>query len=391
MKKILVIGAGFLQIALIKKAKEYGLYTLAIDGNSNAPGFLYADEWKCIDITDEVRCLEYAKEKEINGVITAATDYGILTTARIADEMNLPGISYETAKVVKNKYLMRKCVSQDSNLQFYKLEKEDDIVKLKHHLQYPVIVKPCDGSGSKGVSKVDNEKLLKKAFQEAFRFSKSKKVLVEDFFAGREYGADIFVHDGNIEVMALLGKHITSEPDYAELGHFCPSGLKHEEKIKEKLISAVERLGITCGAVNIDFLLNGEDVFIIDLGARMGGNIIYSHIIPEATGRDYAGEVLMQAIGAYSEQKIFHEKRAVATRILALTPGIVKELPDISQIENKYKVQIFHQLQQGKIIRKYHTNLDGNGYILAVDRDVFLAEQRAENALRELDASIRRR
>ena len=77
MKKILIVGAGFLQVPLIKKAKECGLYTIAVDGDQNAPGFFYADEWECIDITDETQCLEYAKEKEINGVITAATDYGI--------------------------------------------------------------------------------------------------------------------------------------------------------------------------------------------------------------------------------------------------------------------------------------------------------------------------
>lgn len=118
MKKILIVGAGFLQVPLIKKAKECGLYTIAVDGDQNAPGFFYADEWECIDITDETQCLEYAKEKEINGVITAATDYGILTVARIAETMNLPGISYEIAKTVKNKYLIRKKSVKTRNSNF---------------------------------------------------------------------------------------------------------------------------------------------------------------------------------------------------------------------------------------------------------------------------------
>ena len=215
--------------------------------------------------------------------------------------------------------------------------------------------------------------------------------MVEDFFIGKEYGADIFIHDGKIEVMALLGKHITSEPDYAELGHYYPSGLKNEEVIKGKLIQAVKNLGITYGAVNMDYLVNGDEVFIVDLGARMGGNIIYSHIIPEATGRDYAGEILMQAVGEQSDHYPLHEKRAVATRILALTPGVIKELPDFSQIEKKYGVRVFHHLKQGDTIRKYHTNLDGEGYILAVDKVLTHAEERAEEALREIDGGILRR
>lgn len=391
MKKILIVGAGFLQVPLIKKAKECGLYTIAIDGDQNAPGFFYADEWKCIDITDETQCLEYAKEKDINGVITAATDYGILTVARIAETMNLPGISYEIAKTVKNKYLIRKKISQNHEVQFFELDTEEKVLHLRDQIHYPVIVKPCDGSGSKGVTKVENGEGLLGAFQEAFHFSKSKKVLVEDFFVGKEYGADIFVHDGMIEVMALLGKYITPAPDYAELGHYYPSGLENEREIKEKLKKAVKSLGITHGAVNMDYLVNGDDIFIVDLGARMGGNIIYSHIIPEATGRDYAKEMIMQAVGESIDQHPLHEKRAVATRLLALTPGVIEKLPDFSHIEAKYGVQIFHHLKTGDTIQKYHTNLDGEGYILATDEVLEYAEKKAEDALREIDDSILRR
>ena len=377
MKKILIVGAGFLQVPLIKKAKECGLYTIAVDGDQNAPGFFYADEWECIDITDETQCLEYAKEKEINGVITAATDYGILTVARIAETMNLPGISYEIAKTVKNKYLIRKKISQNEELQFFELDTEEKALQLREQIRYPVIVKPCDGSGSKGVEKVENKDGLLEAFQEAYRFSKSKKVLVEDFFVGKEYGADIFVHDGMVEVMALLGKHITPEPDYAELGHYYPSGLKNEKEIKEKLRQAVKNLGITHGAVNMDYLVNGEEIFIVDLGARMGGNIIYSHIIPEATGRDYAKEMIMQAVGESTNHQPLHKNMAVATRLLALRPGVIEKLPDFSHIEAKYGVEIFHHLKVGDTIHKYHTNLDGGGYILATDEVLEYAEKKS--------------
>ena len=116
----------------------------------------------------------------------AATDYGILTVARIAETMNLPGISYEIAKTVKNKYLIRKKISQNKELQFFELDTEEKALQLREQIRYPVIVKPCDGSGSKGVEKVENREGLLEAFQEAYRFSKSKKVLVEDFFVGKK-------------------------------------------------------------------------------------------------------------------------------------------------------------------------------------------------------------
>ena len=92
MKKILIIGAGFLQAFIIKKAKEMGYYTIAIDRNSNSIGFKYANEYKVIDIIDKESCLNYANIKEVDGVITAATDYGVLSAAYVAEKLKLPGI-----------------------------------------------------------------------------------------------------------------------------------------------------------------------------------------------------------------------------------------------------------------------------------------------------------
>lgn len=93
MKKILIIGAGFLQSFVIKKAKEIGYYTIAIDKNPHAVGFEIADEFNVVDIIDQEACLKYAKEKEIDGVMTAATDYGVLSAAYIAEKLNLPGLN----------------------------------------------------------------------------------------------------------------------------------------------------------------------------------------------------------------------------------------------------------------------------------------------------------
>ena len=109
MKKILVIGAGYLQAFVIRKAKEMGYITLAVDANPNAVGFKYADKHAVINITDENACLAYAREEKINGVLTAATDYGVLTASYIAKELGLPGLDYEVAKTIKNKYKIRKC------------------------------------------------------------------------------------------------------------------------------------------------------------------------------------------------------------------------------------------------------------------------------------------
>ena len=105
MKKILIIGAGFLQSFVIKKAREMGYETLTVDADPNAVGFHYADKHEVINIVDEKACLAYAQKENIDGVLTAATDYGVLTAAYIAEQMNLGGLDYEVAKLIKNKYI----------------------------------------------------------------------------------------------------------------------------------------------------------------------------------------------------------------------------------------------------------------------------------------------
>ena len=108
MKKVLIIGAGFLQDFVIKKAKTMGYEVYAVDADPNAIGFKHADHYGVVNIVDEKACLEYARVNNVDGVLTAATDYGVLTAAYVAREMGLPGLKYEVAQLIKNKYQVRK-------------------------------------------------------------------------------------------------------------------------------------------------------------------------------------------------------------------------------------------------------------------------------------------
>ena len=390
MKKVLIIGAGFLQSFVIRKAKEMGYYTIAVDGNPNAEGFKYTDKYSVINIIDESACYQYAVEQKIDGVLTAATDYGVLTAAYIAEKMKLNGLYYDVAKIIKNKYQVRKKLSEsnaDDTKQAYEVENHSDVEKLIGLLDYPLMVKPCDGSGSRGASKVENEAELWNACEVAINNSVIRKALIESFIIGNEYGAESFVFDGVINILAVMKKWMTKPPYYAELGHAIPSGLPEdiEEKIKSSVKKSITALGINYGSVNMDLLLSeNNDVHIIDIGARMGGNMIGSHIIPIGTGVDYMGIMIQGAVGDLKTCNIHTEntKGNVITRLLALTPGKIKEIPDIAYIEKRYNVKIFHHLHVGDCINEYHTNLDGMGYIISV------SEKNAVEALRFIDENI---
>ena len=184
---------------------------------------------------------------------------------------------------------------------------------------------------------------------------------------------------------------MTLPPFYAELGHAIPSGLSFEmeNKIRKCVEKALVALEVNHGSVNMDLLIgNDGDVHIVDVGARMGGNLIGSHIIPKGTGVDYMGNMIRAAVGDATDYTPLHEPKPVATKLLALIPGIVKALPDFEQIANEYDVAIEHHLHVGDTINEYHTNLDGCGYVVATGNDVDDAISKASVAKNAIDRLI---
>lgn len=368
-----MLGGGFLQTFVIKKAKELGYFVHVLDANPKAEGFKYADKYDVINIVDEDACLKYARENKIDGVLTAATDYSVLSMSRIATELNLPGINYESAKLIKNKAAVRKCLYDahaDDTGYSYEIHSIEEAEKYKDEIKYPVMVKPCDGSGSRGASRVDYAKDFVEACKFAMDGSITHRAVAEPFVIGREYGVESFVNNGTIHILAVMQKEMTRPPYYAELGHAIPSGLNDnmESKVRNCVKRALMALNVNHGSVNMDLLIGEDgDVHIIDIGARMGGNLIGSHIVPLGTGIDYMENMIKAAVNDKTDFSPKYISRSVATKLLALTPGVVQDLPDFVTISKENDVIIEHHLSIGDTINEYHTNLDGCGYVVAVD------------------------
>lgn len=394
MKRLLMLGGGFLQKYVISKAKDLGYYVLCLDADPNAVGFKIADEYAVINIVDEDACLAYAREKQVDGVLTAATDFSVLTMSHIAEALHLPGINYNSAKIIKNKALVRKRLfeanADDTGIS-YEIDSVDDIADILPKIKFPVMMKPVDGSGSRGASKVEKAEDFVKAAEFAMNGSITHRAVAEPFIAGKEYGVESFVDNGVIHVLGVMQKDMTLPPYYAELGHAIPSGLtpELETKVKSCVYRAIFALGVNHGSVNMDLLITNEgNVHIVDVGARMGGNLIGSHIIPMGTGIDYMGNMIRAAVGDATNWKPEWQPKPVATKLLALTPGIIKKLPNFDQIAAEYNVQIEHHLHVGDTITPYRTNLDGCGYVVAHDIDVELSIALASEVRNIIDKLI---
>ena len=389
MKKLLVIGAGFLQDFVIQKAFAMGYETLAVDADPNAVGFTHANKYAVINIVDEKACLEYAKAEKIDGVLTAATDYGVLTASYIAEHLGLPGLKYDVAKLIKNKYSVRKRLFEnhvDDNEQAYEVNESTDITSISKLLKYPVMVKPCDGSGSRGASRVNSSEELDAACKYAISGSITHRAEIESFITGKEYGAESLVINGEIHVLGIMKKWMTEPPYYAELGHAIPCGLpaETEKKAVDCVYNAIKALGINLGSVNMDMLITDDGkINIIDIGARMGGNMIGPCVIPYGTGIDYMGAMIQNAVGDPVDLSV-RKHSPVATKLLAFKEGVVRRLPDFERIQNQYCVEIYHHIEQGMHVNEYHTNLDGCGYIISRSDSVEKAKQIVDETYKEI-------
>lgn len=389
MKKILFIGAGFLQNFVIRRAKQMGYCVLAVDGNPEAVGFAACDDYAAIDIVDKQSCLAFAEQESIDGVLTVATDYGVVTASYIAQKLGLPGLSLDAAFLVKDKYRVRKRLHDrrvDDAGRAFEFNDETDERSIPECITYPVMVKPCDGSGSRGATRVDGPDGLVAACRNAVESSLTRRAEIEPFIDGDEYGVESFVLDGEINVLGVMKKWMTPHPYYAELGHAIPSGLDCalESKITLCAKRAIEALGIDYGSVNMDIIVSKSGgVHIVDVGARMGGNMIGPCIIPYGTGIDYLGNVVRASVGDSLNWDL-REKHCVATRLLAFEGGRVVNLPNFRKLEADLGVEIYENIISGAEIPKYKTNLDGCGYVVSCSEDMGTAIEKAERAKHQI-------
>jgi len=365
VKKILIFRA---VKVVIEKAKELGYITVVIDKDNELGGKELADYYKCISFEDLDGCLAYAKEMQIDGVVSAS-EFSVITAGYIATNMNLPGISYETAMLCKNKYEMCK-VLEEKNVnaipQFFKVMNVDELESIKEKLKFPVIVKPNEGIGSEGVTKAENVEELrdKTIFAQENAPTQNNTTLIQTFISGQEYGVESFVYDGTVYVLGIMKKLMTPPPYYSELGHCSPSGLDEqlENRVKELVTNTIKALGINIGPVNIDLIITkNNELYIIDIGARIGGNSIASHIIPATSGIDHIANTIKVAM---DEPVVIGsiKNTAVASIILTLTPGRVKSLPDFTKYYDESTVSIACKLKEDDEILEYKTcaNVYGN-------------------------------
>lgn len=393
MSKLLIIGASVLQLPAIIKAKELGHTVAVADYNPQAIGVPYADVYFNASTIDEKAITAAAEQFKPDGVMTLATDMPMRSLAVATSRLGLPGISYETAVKATDKYEMIKAF-KSHNVEspwYFLIRTEEELNTVREQITYPCILKPTDNSGSRGVVLVHDEEELKKGFQYSTQEGRSGNVIIEEYMTGSEVSVEVMVVDGEVHVLAVTDKLTTGVPHFVEMGHSQQSQLpeKDLQRIKDLAARAVQAIGIHHGPSHVEIMLTASGPKMIELGARMGGDCITTHLVPLSTGIDMVKATIDVALGVKPDITPKFNKGS-AIRYFNVSPGQIKKIEGIEKAKNiKGVKEITFTKTVGDEVTDIHSSLDRVGFVIAQADKPNLAVDICEEAIKSIIVDCR--
>lgn len=391
-KRLLVLAAGILQVPVIKKAKEKGYYVIAVDGDSNAIGLQYADKAICANITDEEIMLEIAREQHVDGVIHPCSEVSMNVMGRINDELGLAGITKDQAIRATNKHLMREAFEK-GNAPSPKSILTDSAEDAWEHLQNDFttdgILKPSRNSGSRGIAKVVrdmNKADFINAYNIALDESRDKSVLIEQFIEGPEFSIEIIVWNGKVNVLTVTDKKTTGAPHFVELGHNQPSCYSKEdvETLKAAAVAGVKALGVNNCACHAEAKLMNGKAYLMEIGARLGGDFISTELTHLSTGIDMVAAAINVALGIEPDLSVKEEPKGACIRYFCPKPGRLISVSNTEVLDDPhvYKKEIY--VHEGDIIPEVTSSLSRSGHVIVIEKTPQKAIELAERLIREV-------
>lgn len=305
-----IVGAGYLQLPLVLKAREMGLRTICFAWEDGAVCRNDADAFYPVSIVEKEKILEICRQEHVAGITSIASDVAVPTVAYVSKRMGLVGNSVQSAAKSTNKFLMREAFSRAGVPcpAFAAVGHVEELPDSLKGMSFPLVVKPADRSGSMGVARVNSPEILENAVLIALGDSFCRKAVVEECVTDmHEISVEGISWKGEYHLLQITDKVTTGAPHYVELGHHQPARLSDETR--SRVVDAVRRgvaaLGIEYGASHAELMITPDGrVFMTEIGARMGGDFIGSDLVPLSTGYDFVRGVIDAALGRFSAPRI---------------------------------------------------------------------------------------
>lgn len=365
-KTVLVFGVGELQKSIIARAKAMGLYVVGIDPFEDAVAKDDCDAFEVVGGHDLIRTIAVCHKYNVNAIVTAATDKPLVMMASVAEKLGYPFYSVNTAIWSTDKFQMKQRFMEGSvpcaqgRLIHDANEAED--------LYFPVICKPRDNSGSRGVKLCRNLQELQECIDEALQYSKLDTVLVEEFIEGREFSIEGLHYDGKSEVVQFTEKKTTEFPYNVELGHKQPANLTDEQR--NAIREIVSKIGTALKFENCpshtELKVNERGIFVIETSPRLGGDYITSTLTPLSTGINLEDQLLHIALGENVDTTTGRVNKASGVCFFSYPEGEVNAIsPEISEVAKLPHIHNFElKLNVGDHINQITSSLNRYGQFI---------------------------
>jgi biotin carboxylase len=399
---IFILGAGVMQIPAIRAAKELGWTVVAADANAQAPGIAMADRFLPVDLKDRDGLAASARgiraELGLDGVFTAGTDFSA-SVAWVAQELGLPGISFDTAMNASDKLKMRGALAAAgvSSPRFAAVTAASDPIIAATGLEFPLVVKPADSMGARGCRAVRDMAELAAAVDSALPFSRTGRAIVEEYVEGPEFSIDALVDGDAILIRGIADRHISFYPYFVELGHTMPSAYPPEVigEVLRVFRAAVRAIGIGLGAAkgDIKYCPSRGRAVVGEIAARLSGGYMSGWTYPYASGIDVTKEALLLAVGYHlnKSSRTGETDRGwvSAERAFISIPGVVRSLEGCAEAERMpYVKQLFLRASPGDRVVFPSNNVEKCGNVISqapTREDAALA---AESAARTIHVRL---
>ena len=365
-KSVLVFGVGELQISIITRAKAMGLFVVGIDPFEDAVAKDYCDAFEVVGGQDFIGTIDVATKYKVSAIVTAATDKPLVMMARVAEELHLPFFSVETAEWSTDKFQMKQRFLEGGvpcarGRLIHNSEEAQD-------LYFPLICKPRDNSGSRGVKLCRDLTELDSCIKEALEVSKLDTVLVEEFIEGREFSIESLHYDGKSEVIQFTEKKTTEFPYNVELGHKQPANLTDDQR--NQICDIISKIASCMHFENCpshtELKVNERGIFVIETSPRLGGDYITSTLTPLSTGINLEDQLLHIALGEPVDTTTGRVDKASAVCFFSLSEGKVKAIDSrINEVSKWPNVHSFHlKLKAGDTVNKITSSLNRYGQFI---------------------------
>jgi biotin carboxylase len=391
MERILILGAGVMQGPAIRCARDMGLETVVVDGDPGAPMGSLADRFEPVDLKDtgklEALARSLAENGGLSGVMTAGTDFSA-SVAWVAEKLGLPGIPWEAALDASDKARMRRRF-REAGLPSpeYAVLTQAPGENFRLSFNFPAVVKPVDNMGGRGCRRVDSCGEFQEAAAAALRFSRSGRVVVEEYMEGPEFSVDAVVFQGEVTICGLADRHIYFPPYFIEMGHTMPTEFpeKDREALLDVFVKGIRALGITNGAAKGDIKLTPRGPMIGEIAARLSGGYMSGWTYPYASGVEPVRGAIAAALGRRPEGLEPLRDWTSAERAFISIPGKVAEILGVEEARSLPHIKdVFLRAAPGGRLSFPENNVSKAGNVISAAPDRESAVDAAEAAARRI-------